>query len=75
MNPLDRLSHTAGSADVPRANATVDSPDGDSAIGLLDDVTRDLRALTATLVGREAAISAGHRELARIVVTRSNPIA
>ena len=75
MNHFDRLSHTAGSAEILRTDAAPVSPDWDAAIGHLDDVTRDLRAMTASLTGREAAISAGHRALARMMTTRDVPVA
>jgi hypothetical protein len=73
MNHFDRLSHPAGSGEILSTDGATDSLGPDPAIGIVDDVTLDLRAVTATLVGQEAAITAGHRALARMVITRSSP--
>jgi hypothetical protein len=63
MNALIASDGIVPSTEISRRVATVDG----QKLGL---PTGDLRVITTGLVGREAAISAGHHALARLVTTR-----
>jgi hypothetical protein len=63
MNVLIDSDRAVPLTEIRREVATADGQD----LGL---PTGDLRVMTAGLVGLEAAISAGHHALARLVTTR-----
>jgi predicted metalloenzyme YecM len=67
MNAFDQLSRDFQSAEIRCDDAPPGSPAWDLATSDLDHVALRLEAATASRVGREAAIDAGHRTLARVV--------
>lgn len=73
MNTFDGIDHTLNSVTMRREAEVPDPWDRETAVDHSDEVTLALRAIAACGFTRDAAITAGHRALVRVVSTRYQP--